>query len=342
MLKAGDWSNFFNNIENKSNLLNLLVQYCNSDTVKSKLDVPIVINDQANTWKISSSSTQKIFECNHEEADTRLVLHALLEDTKSVIVSKDTDVLVLLIYAFATFRPMSNWFMKIDFNKYVNIRKIVDHFGLPISKTLPHIHAVTGCDTTSYLYGVGKVKVLKKLQKSEESLNLIENLGATVNITEDIKEDAVKFIQCLCYSGNLDESLVETRVRLYKSMKTKSSQSLPADPSSLEQHILRVHYQLWFWRQLNTKVIQELQLDEYGWSIQKDADSSENYVVPTWYLGEQLPPFKTKASKRKRTDDLHMQDEIGILLNEEEIDLNFAYFSSSSEDEDSDASDWEA
>ncbi len=36
--------------------------------------------------------------CNHKEADTRLVLHGVSEESPAVIVVKDTAVLVLLIY----------------------------------------------------------------------------------------------------------------------------------------------------------------------------------------------------------------------------------------------------
>ena len=42
-----------------------------------------------------------IFKSNHEEADTRIILHALQEYTKAVVVSKDTDVLILLVNAYA-------------------------------------------------------------------------------------------------------------------------------------------------------------------------------------------------------------------------------------------------
>ena len=41
-----------------------------------------------------------LHKCNHEEADTLLVLRALLADSDVVVVTKDTDVIILLIWAY--------------------------------------------------------------------------------------------------------------------------------------------------------------------------------------------------------------------------------------------------
>ena len=119
----------------------------------------------------------QLFTCNHEEADTRMVLHAILEDTNVVVVSKDTDVLVIMVYAFAKFEPSKEWYLKIDHKKYVDVKSIVNHFGRNICLKLPHIHAITGCDTTSFLHGIGKVKVLKKLENNEDMIYLLDEMG---------------------------------------------------------------------------------------------------------------------------------------------------------------------
>ena len=43
-----------------------------------------------------------MFDCNHEEADTRLISHAILCATDAVVVCKDTDVLILMVWAHHT------------------------------------------------------------------------------------------------------------------------------------------------------------------------------------------------------------------------------------------------
>ena len=103
-----------------------------------------------------------------------------------------------------------------------------------VSKHLPHIHAILGCDTTSF-YGVGKVKILKKIMKHQDSLDLSSSLGESKELSMQSIKDVMVFVQTVMYSGRKDESYVDTRVRLYKAKKMKSSQSLPPDPDSMRQ-----------------------------------------------------------------------------------------------------------
>ena len=60
--------------------------------------------------------------------------------------------------------------MKIESRKCINISKNCRipfrriPFRIPDDATkLPQIHAVRGCDTTSFLHGVGKIKVSKNV-----------------------------------------------------------------------------------------------------------------------------------------------------------------------------------
>ena len=55
--------------------------------------------------------------------------------------------------------------MRIDAGRYVNVRAVAN--GLPddVLKNLPAYHSITGCDTTSYPFKVGKVKPLKNMNE---------------------------------------------------------------------------------------------------------------------------------------------------------------------------------
>ena len=48
-----------------------------------------------------SSSVTKFFKCNHEKGDTRIMFHALQQKTNVAVHSKDTDVLILMVFAYA-------------------------------------------------------------------------------------------------------------------------------------------------------------------------------------------------------------------------------------------------
>ena len=62
-------------------------------------------------------------------------------------------------------------------------------------------------------------------------------------------------------------------------MKTKTSQNIPADKYSLEQHILRAHYQIWIWMHVNVKIIPDVDSQEYGWTKMVEEELSETYML---------------------------------------------------------------
>ena len=114
------------------------------------------------TWFITDQYVEKLFESKHEEAGTLMVLQALYKNTNAVIVSKDTDVLILLEYMYVLENITSKWCMKfIDTEKFIDVGKIVQYYGKDVILKPQHIHAVIVCDTTSYLHGMGKIKVFE-------------------------------------------------------------------------------------------------------------------------------------------------------------------------------------
>ena len=46
--------------------------------------------------------------------------------------------------------------IKVEANKLISIRKNVEYLWTDVSAKFAQIHTVTGCDTTSFLHGVGK------------------------------------------------------------------------------------------------------------------------------------------------------------------------------------------
>ena len=144
--------------------------------------------------------------CNHEEADTRLILHAAMSKSPAVIVAKDTDVFLLLAYAVCYQNNPPRWYMKIDANQFINMIMIHDSVGRDVCSILPQLHAITGSDTTAYKFNIGKVRVLKKVIKDPSSTLLISKLGTTVLLSDDDIEKAMQFIQTIMYGGKIHES----------------------------------------------------------------------------------------------------------------------------------------
>lgn len=124
MPQSLQWGDFLHNADNKKYLIELVATYMQSTEGRSKLKIPFIITAGESTINIDESSCYNIFNCNHEEADYHLVVHAILAGKEVVIVSKDTNVLMLLVGAFNNFKITHKWFMKYDAYKFANIRTI--------------------------------------------------------------------------------------------------------------------------------------------------------------------------------------------------------------------------
>ena len=114
---------------------------------------------------------------------------------------------------------------------------------------LPKIHALTGCDTTSYLYRVEKIKAFKKLLGQQYLCFLLSELVNCSQITNNVNEDTKAFIRGALYNENKKKSYVNTRDKLYKVFKQKPSLTLPPDLNFRTQAIEKVNFQIKIWLQ---------------------------------------------------------------------------------------------
>ena len=115
----------------------------------------------------------KVVHAN-DDADVLIIKQAidLSESTNNVtIISVDTDILMLLLYHFEKFR--SNLYLPVSSKKHgsnlrlVNIKYLHSCLGSNLSKILLYCHAFSGCDTTSSIYGFGKVRQWNKIKQSD-------------------------------------------------------------------------------------------------------------------------------------------------------------------------------
>ena len=121
---------------------------------------------------------------------------------------------------------------------------------------LPQFHALTGCDTTSYFFRVGKKTPFKKAVGSE-MLYLNCELGYSEQLSEEGLKNCKEFVRTVLYSGILNETYLETLVRLYQNqpLTSKSTMTIPPDEDSLTQTIYRAHYQAFIWNHCLSKVL---------------------------------------------------------------------------------------
>ena len=208
-----------------------------------------------------------------------------------IIRATDTDILILLSYGFAVCKPRHDWLMKID-DRYVSVQKLVEHYGDEICRILPAFHSITGSDTTSYPYRVGKVRSFKKMMKGQKS-NQLSGLGTSLDALQDTA-DIKSFMQRCMYPGTEKETFVETRIRMYNKQKVKSSSGILPDESSADEHIKRSNFQAQIWYQCLQPNIEYPSITNSGW------ERTSEGIRPVWFTCPQFPPSLSRKKNKSK------------------------------------------
>ena len=80
------------------------------------------------------------------------------------------DSFLPLIYAIGQLEYVPQpWYLKIDFDQFINIPMLYNNLESEISDVLPLLYAITGCNTTSYKCNFGKIRGLKKFIRISSS-----------------------------------------------------------------------------------------------------------------------------------------------------------------------------
>ena len=119
-----------------------------------------------------------------EEADTRLIIHVIDLATTHTRVSvrcDDTDVLVLLFYYYdrrlladAVYMHAGHaWKLSLESNT-IPSKQSLESLATGVSACLPAAHALTGCDSTSAFFKIGKRTAFTKLV---EHIDSVQQLG---------------------------------------------------------------------------------------------------------------------------------------------------------------------
>ena len=85
MFQGIDWISLFQNIENKQALTALFSKYLVPKWLLEVIKISIIFTNNKNTFQVAEQSDQILLTCNHEEADTRVVLQAYLTSLQTVL-----------------------------------------------------------------------------------------------------------------------------------------------------------------------------------------------------------------------------------------------------------------
>ena len=125
--------------------------------VAGAFDLPTTVQSTHMTTNITK------LESDHEEADTRIILSLISTSYANyVVMAKDTDIFILLLSHYTLLSGKQIYFVSGSYEnrKFYDVSAItmalVDK-DIPLQK-LALLHALSGCDTTSYPFGIGKAK----------------------------------------------------------------------------------------------------------------------------------------------------------------------------------------
>lgn len=169
------WKKFLSSGENKEALIDFLYETWKDAHIEvAGRDIDIFVTHRelcliviklcsgvVNVTKVDSLTS------DHEEADTRLLLHARhacdeLYD-KIIICSPDTDVAIITLSLMEKMSSAKLYFLTgtKDKHRMIDLQVIANALGPNLSAALIGLHSFTGCDSTSAFYGKGKEKALK-------------------------------------------------------------------------------------------------------------------------------------------------------------------------------------
>ena len=255
--KIKQWRKFLCSSKNKQAFIVFVTNEWKKDKYMEKLSgKTLVVTCGYTCFQLSSGVVQPIseLESTQEEADTRVLLHALhaarSRFASVVIVSEDTDVLVLLL-AFRSFIP-SSIFIKCGSHtrvKYIEVSRVVESVGANVCRSLPGFHAFSGCDTVSAFAGRGKVAGYRIVTRNAEFQEMFHQLGMEWNLSDDLYRSLQKFTCTMYCSTPGTSNINELRYRLFclKRGDVESNQ-LPPCNDTLRKHALRASYQAAVWR----------------------------------------------------------------------------------------------
>ena len=296
-----NWHNFLCNNENKSALFKLIADcICQIYSYSAE----IVVTEENTVLSNTPADLSTLSPCFHEEADTRMLLHASRCIGSLIIKTVDTDVVVI---AIACFHDLDVDYLWIELGTkpvtYFPIHEIAQSLEANLCQGLLFFHALTGCDTTSSFYNVEKKKWWNTWMEHKSIFGPVFSRLSAADELSDRDLSLIEHLVCLQYTKEPSiKSVDECRLSLHQ--KGIAFERLPPSQRALHFHVKRAMLQSNVWRKSLFPRESPQDPSKWGWIL----NEFEQYI-PHW---TDLPPTtsladhfvkcgcKTKCSKSKR------------------------------------------
>ncbi|CAB4012350.1 Hypothetical predicted protein [Paramuricea clavata] len=218
-----------------------------------------------------TSTPEEDLSSDQEEADTKMFLcclHAIryFSCENICIFTVDSDLAILAIY-YKNYIPC-NLFVEIGSKakkRIIRIARISETIGKELSDALPALHAVSGCDTTSAFFGIGKQKFYKVVNNSDRFKEVLAQMGNTFDFDLDLFPVFQEMIAA-CYGIKNCTKINEARYRKFcTKAKIPDPQQLPPTEDELLLHCKRANYVTCIWKSALVATINPPRPTGYGW-----------------------------------------------------------------------------
>jgi len=154
--KIINWRRLLQSSDSKNKLTKFPVENWQTETKRQLLgSKTLFVTYEEKCIKINTTGVDEVNELasNHEEADTRMMLHikhAANKYSNVICAADDTDVLILCLYSCLYINTKCNVYVKRATKKgvrLINVRKLVSAIGSSLVEILPSFHAWTGVAT---------------------------------------------------------------------------------------------------------------------------------------------------------------------------------------------------
>ena len=293
-----NWAEFLRQPSNKVELFNYLSQATTSNLELIQYDFYIT---QGKSVLHVGPGPDMTEQCDHEEADTRIVIHALhslREGAKTVLVhTVDSDVVVILMTHFNRFECVSQGcrifvsFGKGKHKRMLNIREMCMALGKERCIALPLWVAQNGCDSTSSLRGRSKRTAFSAWNKSANEvmkamMELMQQPFMKLTLESDQLVHGIGEFFVTMYGGGA-KNINDQRQNIFcQRNQNPELIDLPPTQNALFHHCQRAQYQASIWVSAHVAKMKVPDPLEYGWK------KPEKRLLPVWIS---IPESKTNV-----------------------------------------------
>ena len=188
-----------------------------------------------------------------------IVQQALNEATKKNVVVRciDTDIFIPLLHHFDI---SGNSVAMTTKEGLCSTEKVVSALDDDLRQCLLISHAISGCDTVSATFGMGKLKAFNKFKESSNWRSAIKMLCDDIEIDRMVELGEKFYINLYGKVAAKAKSLDQVREIMYNLPKYIPITRMPPTSRAFYFHMLRVYLQINTWKHLR----QLLEFDKFG------------------------------------------------------------------------------